>query len=283
MSAPDPFRVQATQRAAYAIGVYETQRIAVDGGTVEVALGGGGRHVFVATHPFQSGGDGPDPLTLALGEVGRSVRVWPRGMDGGEEEDERRLGIEQLVHDLRAVKEALEIERWIMVGQSAAGSVALAYALTYGADLNGLVLSCTGSPDLLATETGSVYHPDNPDYENVQAALKDGRWRDVNALIARHPDRLSESRGSFSSRHQRAARRDLERLRLTEKLGAIAVPVLVLVGVHDRAIPPGQGRHLAERIAGARLVEFEDSGHFPYEEEPERFREVLSAFADSIH
>ena len=46
-----------------------------------------------------------------------------------------------------------------------------------------------------------------------------------------------------------------------DRLSAIHVPTLVLVGTADGIIPPANSRVLAETIPGARLVEFKGAGH----------------------
>jgi non-heme chloroperoxidase len=43
-----------------------------------------------------------------------------------------------------------------------------------------------------------------------------------------------------------------------------------------------QGHYLAERIPGTELVVFEESGHVPMREEPERFNAVLAEFAQRV-
>jgi pimeloyl-ACP methyl ester carboxylesterase len=48
---------------------------------------------------------------------------------------------------------------------------------------------------------------------------------------------------------------------VTDRLGEIHVPTLVLVGGGDRVVPPAASRLVAERIPGARLVEDPESGH----------------------
>src|SRR5699024_8405795 len=56
-----------------------------------------------------------------------------------------------------------------------------------------------------------------------------------------------------------------------ETLRALTVPALVLHGAHDGVIPPDTGRANAEMIPGARYVEFAESAHAPFLEEPSRF------------
>ncbi|MCL6553350.1 MAG: alpha/beta hydrolase [Firmicutes bacterium] len=74
--------------------------------------------------------------------------------------------------------------------------------------------------------------------------------------------------------------RDLETVDLDEILPAVAVPTLVIHGVHDRKQRYGGALALARRIPGARLVPFHDSGHNPQVEEAARFTRVLVEFME---
>ena len=67
-----------------------------------------------------------------------------------------------------------------------------------------------------------------------------------------------------------------------ETLRALTVPALVLHGAHDGVIPPDTGRANAEMIPGARYVEFAESAHAPFLEEPSRFLAELGEFADGL-
>jgi proline iminopeptidase len=59
------------------------------------------------------------------------------------------------------------------------------------------------------------------------------------------------------------------------RLGEISAPRLVLVGRDDFICPPSQARIMHERIPNSELVVFEQSGHFPYIEEPEAFFDAV--------
>ena len=65
---------------------------------------------------------------------------------------------------------------------------------------------------------------------------------------------------------------------LRPRLGEIAARTLVLVGRHDWVCPPRAGRALARGIPGAKLVTFDDAGHFPFSETPEAFVEVMTGY-----
>jgi proline iminopeptidase len=65
---------------------------------------------------------------------------------------------------------------------------------------------------------------------------------------------------------------------LRHRLAGIDVPALVAVGRHDWVCPPAAGRALAAGLPRAELVEFTDSGHFPFSEEPAAFQAAVGKF-----
>ena len=61
----------------------------------------------------------------------------------------------------------------------------------------------------------------------------------------------------------------------------VEVPTLVLSGRHDEATE-ATVRPFAELVPDARWEIFEESSHMPHLEEPERFREVMTEYLDSL-
>ena len=55
------------------------------------------------------------------------------------------------------------------------------------------------------------------------------------------------------------------------RLGEIHTPTLILVGRDDFVTPPSQAKIMHDGIPNSELVILEQSGHFPYVEEPEAF------------
>ena len=66
-----------------------------------------------------------------------------------------------------------------------------------------------------------------------------------------------------------------------QHLGEIAVPTLILSGRYDEATPAQQQR-LHDGIPGSRWTVLEHSAHLTFMEEPDRYREVLTAFLDDV-
>jgi pimeloyl-ACP methyl ester carboxylesterase len=73
---------------------------------------------------------------------------------------------------------------------------------------------------------------------------------------------------------------------LTPRLGEITIPSMVLWGTHDIITPWINAKPAYEALGAApedkRLVLFEDSGHNPWAEEPERFYDAVHGFLTHV-
>jgi len=68
--------------------------------------------------------------------------------------------------------------------------------------------------------------------------------------------------------------------RLREPLRKLDVPALVLWGAHDPAAPVEQAERQRESFPSAEVVILEESGHWPYLDDPERAREAILPFLE---
>jgi pimeloyl-ACP methyl ester carboxylesterase len=65
---------------------------------------------------------------------------------------------------------------------------------------------------------------------------------------------------------------------LRPRLAEVTAPALVCVGRADPQTPPRDNAAIAARLPDCRVVVFDRSGHYPYVEEPDRFRDVVGRF-----
>ena len=65
---------------------------------------------------------------------------------------------------------------------------------------------------------------------------------------------------------------------LEPRLPRLDVPLMLVAGTRDKAVPPGQARDLAARLPAARVIELE-GGHLVHEERSETVAAVICAEA----
>lgn len=201
----------------------------------------------------------------------------------------------QWVADVDALREHFGAERMVMAGGSYGGFISLEYALAHPDRVRAVVLRDTaahGGFDEQARRN-AVASPrvqvDVEKFDRIFAGTTrddadlESCWREIVPLYDHDPDpararaRLEGTVYHHES-HNAAFMDNMPRYDLLDRLPEIGCPVLVTVGRHDWITPVRASEEIAERIPGARLVVFENSGHSPPSEEPERFQQVVRGF-----
>jgi proline iminopeptidase len=199
------------------------------------------------------------------------------------------------VADLEAVREALKLDKFALLGDSYGGLVAMAYAAAYPQHVASLILSDSPGPNWK-----SIVHllpqvfPDIQEQDaNEMQKLGEGTDAAARASLRNHfrmifysPEKREAYMAhmgnlGFEPAAAEAVSRATENLDLTPKLGEFRFPTLVMNGRYDMNVAPLTAWRLAHAIAGAKLVFFEHSGHLPSYEEPERYVQVLEDFLNT--
>jgi proline iminopeptidase len=230
----------------------------------------------------------------ALAEQYRVIAYDQRGCGGsGAPEIEEPFALSHHVDDVERVRSARGIEQPAILAHSIGTVIALLYALRYPGAAERLVL--TGCAPTRAFHDGyrrSVAEDLAPPVRERLAELQrrpltDEAMRERFALVLDlyFHDPPSEERRRwlldnvrFSARVNRSIAVDLETYDLTPALAHVRVPTLVIYGEGDRIVRPEYQLELRGRLPTARFVAFQESGHFPFLEEPEPFARVVDYF-----
>ena len=254
--------------------------IDVAGGSVQVFLGGAGEVVTCLASP--TGITLPHQLAeFALG-AGRIVAINPRGAGRSSPLDKAAGPIRQLVSDAEVVRQHLGIERWVLLGQSRSGWLALEYALCHPSSVAGLILTDTASSWRFNLDPDSLYNNRRDDFRQVQeiraralaadATVEDlKRWmrltyhqpeaierlasqriaarRNPTSIPVEVPELVVAMMDEVLGRPPHSGRWDV-----TDRLHEISAPTLIIHGRFDNIIPPRWGELLHERIAGSEVL-----------------------------
>ena len=217
---------------------------------------------------------------------GRGKTGAPPGAQGAR--------IEHDAGDIPALREALGISQWDLLGHSWGGAIAMLGAERDQAGTRALVLVCpvgitsawmpavdqAALPRLTPAERAILerYPPaalaeDDPGVHSSHSRALYPAWfadRSLAELFA--PPRAVSVTGAAV-----AARLRREGYDWTLLLSALRIPTLVLQTERD-LLPSGAARGVAEALPQARLVELRDSGHMPFWETPERFFKLVESF-----
>lgn len=225
-----------------------------------------------------------EPQVSALRDRYRVLRYDTRG-HGKTDAPGGAYTLEQLTDDLLALLSALRIERTHFVGLSMGGMIGQMLALKAPERVASLALCDTTSR--IPAEARPMWE------ERVRTANASGVEPLVEATLARwftapfraqRPDVVAQVREMIRSTPPlgyMGCCRAIAALDLTERLGAISVPTLVVVGEEDQGTPVAASREIESRIPGARLVVIPSAAHLANLEQPEAFNTALLAFLPS--
>jgi len=257
------------------------------------SVAGGGEPLFIS--PVTWGIDGHRWTMLErLAKDFTLIRLDPRGTGkSGPVNNKSEYGIPTLVSDMEQVRADLGVEKWNVMGQSAAGWAALEYVLAHQEHVKKLIVVCSSPTGQF--HAGTFRDPGHPLYPRYQRLSKEirslpqeERVKQFNRTIYQFDVRTEEGRktvdGIFSDaefdprRNQYFAMNELARYDVTQRLNEIAVPTLIIEGRHDVHVSPSWSELMAQKIPRAELMMMEDSGHFPWLDEPEKFFEAVTTF-----
>ena len=239
------------------------------------------------------------PAVVFLHYWGGSSRTWRHVVDALAP-DVRTIAIDQrgwgrsaapasgyalvdMANDALAVVEALDLERYILVGHSMGGKVAQLIASRRPRGLVGLALVAPAPPtplnlplearegmvraydsrDSIIATLDQVLAPNGLDKEDLETVIADSL---AGAVAAKEAWPLAGSQED-----------------IVTQVTAIDVPVIVISGEHDRVDPPeGLRRELLSRILQAQLYVLPKAGHLLPLEAPDHVADLIRAFALSI-
>jgi len=274
----------------------DSRFVEINGVTVHYKETGQGEPVFILLHGFGASEFSWREVMEPLSSSGRVIAydrpafgLTERPLDGNWT-GTNPYSVQGNVELLDGLMNELGVEKAILVGNSAGGEVAAAYALEHPERVQGLVLvdPAVGggripqwavsvmalpqirnlAPLLVRTISGQMgndtirqawHDPSRIDpevYEGYRRPLKANNWDK-----ALYEFTIAGNTDNYSGR-----------------LADLTMPVLVVTGDDDRIVPTGQSIQLSREIPGAELVVLKDCGHVPQEECPDQFMTSVQAF-----
>lgn len=197
--------------------------------------------------------------------------------------------------DLTALLEQLGLrEPLVLIGCSRGGSLAMDFALEHPSRVKALVM-VGSAPSGLFLDV-----PSHPKESEAEEAHKSG---DLDLLaeleiqmffdgMGRTPQQVDQDMRSLALEMNRLAlsheAKGLgKRLPDTdtpgaERLQALEIPVLMVVGKHDEPYSLAAADHVVEKVPTARVVIIEDAAHLANMDQPDEFQRTVSSFLDEV-
>jgi non-heme chloroperoxidase len=225
-----------------------------------------------------------EPVLPLLPESIRAIAVTMRG-HGDAERPEAGYRAEDYAADAIELLDELGLDSIVIGGHSLGTYVAAQIAIEQPQRVAGLVLA--GAPRTPAE------NPVLPEVAAAVAELEDPIdptfVREFQASTTERPlapgllDTFVAESLKLPARIWRAAFADLMRIDLSERLGDVAAPTLLIHGGEDAIVPSSEQEWLLARLPNARLVNLEGTGHAPHWERPERCATELATFAAAAY
>ncbi len=252
------------------------------GATVGLTDSGGDGPVVVFSHGLLMNHAMFAPQVEALRDAYRVVTWDERGH--GDAEHEGTWTYWDSAADVLAILDHLGVEQAVLAGMSQGGFLSLRAALTAPDRVRALVLIDTQAgpeePDILPLYQGmtAAWAADGPSQDTLDfaaaAILGPGAdeqpWKDLWAAMPNH-------------RSPQVMHPLMTRENITDRLGEITCPALVVHGDADASIPVAKAQTLVDGLPGARpLVLVEGAGHASNLTFPEPVNAAIKAFLASL-
>ena len=284
----------------YAEGVdeplWQRHDVEVDGCRLVVEVAGReGAPLLLAHHGAPGLGTRGEPKR-AFGALADEMRVLAFDARGSGESDLRPpFTHERWAADVDALRSWAGAETMVMAGGSYGGFIAMEYALRHPDRVKAVVLRDTAAHsgfDAAARKVALASSRTTIDLDMFDRIF-DGRVRDDAEMAAgwrmiaplydhdADPAKVEERIASavfHHETHNAAFAECMPAYDLRPRLPSLRAPVLVTVGRDDWITPVAAAEEIAGLVPSARLEIFENSGHSPQLEEPERFIGVVRGF-----
>ena len=252
---------------------------------------------------YEVSGEG-DPLLLAMGTSG-NIGLWAglverlaeryrviafdnRGL-GGSERGTGPISVASMAEDTAAFLEALDVPKAHIVGWSLGSAVAQELALAHPERLASAVMyatwgRCNGFQRSILSALRLPYVVRDMDAALATSGLA------FSPQLLDHPDlpQMTEAMLPAFPQNEEQMQVTVEQWDADlvhdtlDRLGAITVPTLVVVGEQDLLTPPDQAKAVADAIPGARyeLVTGPGSSHCLHIERPDDLLKIVDGFLD---
>jgi proline iminopeptidase len=222
------------------------------------------------------------------------------------------FGLMDLIEDCEALRKELNIENWSVIGHSFGGFLALLYVSHYPASIEKIIYECPTFDFELTSRSNlrktahllKKYGNEEKSAECLEWAESDASSQELTEIYGKLSNELGKHRMEiyrFNDSHPTdysfytdeqwdefydRSEVHYDRLRaegeifqsLFPKLKEITNPMQLLVGKHDPVTCNIHIETFSKDVQNGEIILFENSGHTPHYEEPDKFKEVVSGF-----
>jgi len=219
----------------------------------------------------------------------RVIRYDQRG-NGMSDWDNVEMSFEKMVDDLEHVVDCYDHEKVALFGASQAASVSIAYAVRHPERVSHLILhggyargrrhrgepGAAAESEALVTLIRQRWGADNPAFRQYMTSLfmpdasrEEAVWFNEFQRTCGPGENMARFREMFDA------------IDISNLLGQVRVPTLVLHCTEDAIAPISEGKFLASRIPGAQFVMLKSKNHMIFDNEPD-FPKFVQSIVDFV-
>jgi 3-oxoadipate enol-lactonase len=217
----------------------------------------------------------------------RTIALDNRGV-GRSDQPPGAYTIAQMAADAAAVLDAAGVDSAHIFGISMGGMIAQEFALLYPKRVRSLILGCTaaGGPSAVRSEPDATQmlmsRGNMTSEEAAQAALPFIYYPTTPRELIEED--LEMRRPWFVSRESYNAQlQGVLTFESYSRLSQISAPTLVIHGASDRLVPAANGKLIAAKIPGAKLIILPNASHIFTTDQPEAANRAILEFLEMQH
>ncbi|MCX6213168.1 alpha/beta hydrolase [Spirosoma sp.] len=238
---------------------------AINGVLLNVLEQGSGSLTLVFLHYFGGSALEWESVMSQLSEQYRCLAVDLRG-HGDSDAPATGYSVDTMTDDISALIDSLHVQEFVLVGHSMSGKVALALAARQPAGLRSLVLVSPSPPvpEPIPDDEREKLLTGHGKRSSAEKTLKNITEAPVPAAVREQiiADDLRTAKPAWDAWLLEGSKEDI-----SERMSAIDIPVHIIVGQEDRALPPDvQDKMVLPYLKNASFNTIEHAGHLlPWE------------------
>ncbi|WP_377892111.1 alpha/beta fold hydrolase [Alkalihalobacillus sp. R86527] len=275
--------------------MWERKKVDTSRGSFEVFAKGEGPPLCVA-HLYSEFNMTGDYFGDSFTDHHRVYLVNLKGTgDSVDAEDPHEYFMLDTVFDLEAIRTELGYKRWSFVGHSTGGMLGCVYGIHASEGLDHLIIVGAAAREYASSSRFCIYHFENPKFDVMQQYIEQLKnpalSSDERQMIAKERTKLSlfnpelyeeyfskNIHKTLSAVRMNFFAREIMNFDVTRQLNKITSPTLIICGEHDVQCPLSFSEEMDVYIPNSKLVVFQNSNHYPFLEEPQKFNRVTRDF-----
>ena len=274
--------------------MFETKIVESKPGRFEVFTRGTGEPL-IFTHLYSEFNSLGNLMSQQLSKLYKVYIINLRGAGKSDDQtEEYTYSMDDAIHDIEAVREALDIKQWAFAGHSTGGFLALKYAVMYPEALTKIIAGGLCATGEYMNHPASIYSKKNPNNKRMLEIFEQLR-----ALEATREERRTLSKEwimmslyNKDAYYDMLTRKESGRTLMSkidyftdelkdydvrEELKHTPVRAYIYCGRHDAQCPHVFSQEAADLMPNGTLKTFEYSNHMPDIEEEEKFEAFLES------